>query len=53
MHGVASKYLARYLGWYRMLAWHQYQTFSDEFLEDSQKLFEFKLLAIQQHKFKT
>ena len=53
MHGVASKYLPRYLGWFRMLAWHEYQQFSDDIIEYSQKVLEFKLLSIQQHKFKT
>jgi len=43
MHGVASKYLARYLGWFRMLEWHQYQ--------ESEKVLDFKLLQVQQHEF--
>ncbi|BCE02486.1 IS1595 family transposase [Marinicellulosiphila megalodicopiae] len=53
MHGVASKYLAKYLGWFRMLDWHKYQTFSSDIKSESEKLFEFKLLQVQQHKFET
>ena len=51
MKGVASKYLPKYLGWFRMLAWHKYQDFSDDNLTEQEKLFEFKLLQIQQHNF--
>ncbi|NRB78667.1 MAG: IS1595 family transposase [Saccharospirillaceae bacterium] len=51
MHGVASKYLPKYLGWFRMLAWHKYQSFTDDKINKSEKLFEFKLLQIQQHNF--
>ncbi|MCJ8314850.1 MAG: IS1595 family transposase [Saccharospirillaceae bacterium] len=51
MHGVASKNLPKYLGWFRMLAWHKYQSFSDDFLTQREKLFEFKLLQVQQHNF--
>ena len=57
MHGVASKNLPKYLGWFRMLAWHKYQNFSDDFLTkrekltQHEKLFEFKLLKVQQHNF--
>ncbi|BCD99943.1 hypothetical protein TYM08_P0007 [Marinicellulosiphila megalodicopiae] len=50
MHGVASKYLPKYLGWFRMLAWHKYQVFSEN-LNEQEKLLEFKLLQIQQHNF--
>ena len=51
MNGVASKYLPKYLGWFRMLAWHEYQAFSSKYLSDEEKFFEFKLLQVQQHKF--
>ena len=42
MRGVASKYLDRYLGWFRVLHWHKYQ--------QVEKVLEFKLLALQHHK---
>jgi len=41
-HGVASKYLTRYLGWFRMLEWHKY--------EEAENPLDFRLLALQQHK---
>ncbi|NRB78144.1 MAG: IS1595 family transposase [Saccharospirillaceae bacterium] len=53
MHGVASKYLAQYLGWFRMLQWHGYQQFSQEANTEEKKFFEFKLLQVQQHNFRT
>lgn len=45
MHGVATKYLPRYLGWHRLLKWHNYQ--------ETENLLDFKLLQVQQHNFKT
>ena len=42
MRGVASKYLARYLGWFRVLQWHKSQ--------QVEKVLDFKLLALQHHK---
>ncbi|MCJ8315308.1 MAG: IS1595 family transposase, partial [Pseudomonadales bacterium] len=53
MHGVASKNLAKYLAWFRMLDWHKNQTFSSVIKTKTEKLFEFKLLQVQQHNFKT
>ena len=53
MHGVASKYLTKYLGWFRMLDWHKYQKFSEGKNTGVEKFFEFKLLQEQQHDFKT
>ena len=53
MRGVASQYLPKYLGWFRMLDWHKYQSFSDDIQTDAEKFFEFKLLQVQQHDFKT
>ncbi|MCJ8311498.1 MAG: IS1595 family transposase [Pseudomonadales bacterium] len=52
MHGVASKNLPKYLGWFRMLDWHKYQVFSSDINTEAEKLFEFKLLQVQQHNFK-
>ena len=53
MRGVASAYLPKYLGWFRMLDWHKYQQFSDDIRTEAEKFFEFKLLQVQQHDFKT
>ena len=53
MHGVASKYQPKYLGWFRMLDWHKYQQFSEGKYSEGEKFFEFKLLQVQQHDFKT
>ena len=53
MHGVASKNLPKYLGCFRMLDWHKYQLFSSDIKSEAEKLFEFKLLQVQQHNFKT
>ena len=53
MHGVASQYLPKYLGWFRLLDWHKYQVFSENIQTDEEKFFELKLLQVQQHKFET
>jgi len=36
-----------------MLDWHKYQLFSSDIKSEADKLFEFKLLQVQQHNFET
>ena len=50
---ICAGSLAMYLGWFRMLDWHKYQQFSDDIRTEAEKFFEFKLLQVQQHDFKT
>jgi len=53
MRGVPVNICLGILGWFRMLDWHKYQQFSAEYLSDEEKFFEFKLLQVQQHNFRT